>query len=51
MKKFVDKQFIKFGSHLASLALVFAAIAANTACCYWVHQPEFPIEMKKLRKF
>lgn len=52
MKSFVE--FIKKNSNvanmLASIALVFTVIAANSPCCCIYHQPEKP-EMKKMRKF
>jgi cyclic lactone autoinducer peptide len=37
----------KCGSVLA-LAAVF--VTANSACCWYYHQPEFPQEAKSLRK-
>ncbi|MGB8454869.1 MAG: cyclic lactone autoinducer peptide [Anaerocolumna sp.] len=52
MKNFKDFILRKFRipNILASVALTFAIIGANTACCCIFHQPKKP-DMKKLRKF
>lgn len=35
---------------LATFAVVFSVVGANSACCCIFHQPEKP-DMKKLRKY
>ena len=35
---------------IASIALAFSFVGANTYCCFIYHQPEKP-DLKKLRKF
>lgn len=52
MKNFKDfiSQKLRTPNTLASIALVFAVIGANTKCCCIFHQPKKP-NMKKLRKF
>lgn len=35
---------------IASAAKTFAAIGANSACCFIYHQPEKP-DLRKLRKY
>mgnify|MGYP001049298719 CR=1 FL=1 len=36
---------------LASLALMITTLNVNTTCMMFVHQPELPDNVKKLRKF
>ncbi len=45
--------FTKFKalSTLSSIALVFSAVAANSACFFFLYQPEEPKNLKRLRKF
>ncbi|MCL2564257.1 MAG: cyclic lactone autoinducer peptide [Defluviitaleaceae bacterium] len=47
----MDKLYLKFGSMVASLALVFSFVGANAACFGALHQPELPENVKKLRRF
>jgi cyclic lactone autoinducer peptide len=39
-----------FLSIVAGFGMKFAAIGANSVCCFILHQPEKP-ELSKLRKF
>lgn len=43
--------FLKWGSLVASLALVLGVTSANVACMCWFHQPEMPKSMDKFKKF
>ncbi len=36
---------------LSSLALIFSTVAANSACFFFLYQPEEPKGLKKLKKF
>lgn len=47
MKKFV----MKFGTAIASLALMIATVNVNATCCFHAHQSEVPEAAKKLRRF
>lgn len=49
-KKFCTKH-MKSANMLASFALVFSIMAANTKCMCIFHQPNKPESLKDLRKF
>jgi len=53
MKKLKDilTKHLSISSPLALMALVFASVAANSACCFIYHQPEKPDHLKKLRRY
>lgn len=40
----------KLASFLASFALLFGVMAANTRCICIYHQPQMPEEIKNLKK-
>lgn len=46
MKKFTEK----FGSMVAALALMVAAVTANSTCVYHLYQDEMPEKVKNLSK-
>ncbi|MGL4607918.1 MAG: cyclic lactone autoinducer peptide [Eubacteriaceae bacterium] len=48
--KLKNKIFIRCGSLVASLALLIGVSTTNSACIFWLHQPEEPEEMKKYKK-
>ena len=52
MKKVVNQLAKKnFGGAVNCLALLFVVLSSQL-CCYWyLHQPEFPAEADKYRKF
>lgn len=50
MKKNLVKH-IKVANSLASLALIFSFIAANSRCYFIYHQPNMPEEMKQLSRY
>lgn len=41
---------LKFAGLVASLALLVAAAASNTACMYWFHQPQAPQGLNRFKK-
>ncbi|MGF7060658.1 cyclic lactone autoinducer peptide [Brassicibacter mesophilus] len=47
----MNRMIFKFGSTLASLALLVTALNVNTTCMMFVHQPKLPDSAKKLRQF
>lgn len=47
MRRFANK----VGTLMAALALVITTVSVNSACIFYMHQPEVPEEAKKLRKF
>ncbi|MDW5300055.1 MAG: cyclic lactone autoinducer peptide [Sedimentibacter sp.] len=47
MKKLV----LKFGSAIASLALMITALNVNSTCYFLIHQPKLPKGAEKLRRF
>lgn len=53
MGDIMKMNFMKFKtlSTLSSIALVFAVSAANSACFFFLYQPEEPKGLKRLRKF
>ncbi|MBM7870407.1 cyclic lactone autoinducer peptide [Clostridium pascui] len=51
MKNFMRSFVLKFGSTIASLALMITALNVNTTCCFFSHQSKLPKGAKKLRKF
>jgi len=46
----MKRLLIKCGPMLASLALVFTAMAENSFCLVYAYQPELPKEAKKLSR-
>lgn len=46
----MEKVFVKFGSVLAALALMVAAMNVNATCMHYAHQEEIPESAKKLSK-
>ncbi|MGN0622260.1 MAG: cyclic lactone autoinducer peptide [Porcipelethomonas sp.] len=51
MKSKISKAVMKFGGMFAALAVVISTVNANSTCQWFIHQPELPEEVKKLRKF
>lgn len=47
MKKFFNPKVMTI---LNSLAVMFVASSANSACSWMFHQPEFPKEAEKFRR-
>lgn len=47
----VKKFITKYGSWLASMALVVTAFTANSACIFFMHQDKLPESAKRLRRF
>lgn len=47
----MNKIFSKIDTVVASFALLLSVIAANQACGFFLHQPELPDSVKRLRKF
>ncbi len=45
------KLVLKFGSVIASFALMITALNVNTTCHFLIHQPKLPKGAEKLRKF
>ena len=41
---------LKWGSLVASLALVFGIASSSVACVCWYHQPQMPKSMDKFKK-
>lgn len=50
MKNKVNKLMVKFGGHIAALALMITACNVNTTCMWVGHQPEMPSGADKLKK-
>lgn len=48
MKKWFNRQMM---SHLSAFVMAVGVYAANTRCCWLLHQPKMPDEMKKLKRF
>jgi len=44
------KKFNVLLAAIASVALAFGALSAQSACVCWFHQPEIPESMKKFAK-
>lgn len=42
---------VSMSGMLATFALCMTTLAANSACFFVFHQPEFPEDLKKYRKF
>lgn len=49
MKK-INRLVMKFGSAVASLALVVGVSSAASACYFWFNQPKMPKSIEKFRK-
>ena len=49
MKK-INSLVMKFGSVVASLALVIGVSSVSSACYYWFNQPKMPKSIEKFRK-
>jgi len=47
----MNKIYLKFGGMIATLTLAFSYIGANVTCGMFLHQPELPENVKKLRRF
>ena len=45
------KILLRFGTSLASLALMITALNVNTTCLFVMHQPKLPEDANKLSKF
>ena len=45
------KILLRFGTSLASLALMITALNVNTTCLFVMHQPKLPKDANKLSKF
>lgn len=48
MKSWLNKQMI---CNLSVFMMAMGVYAANTRCCWLLHQPKMPDEMKKLKRF
>lgn len=46
-----SRKYFNLGSVLASIALVFCTISANSICYYIFHQSKRPEGLEQLRKF
>jgi cyclic lactone autoinducer peptide len=46
----LKKLVLKFGSAIASFALMVTALNVNTTCYFLIHQPKLPKGSEKLRK-
>lgn len=46
----MNKLYLKFGSCIATLALVFATMSVNSACRFFMYQDTIPESAMKLRK-
>jgi hypothetical protein len=51
MTKTINQFIAKFGAAFAGLAVIVAALTANSTCFWFSHQPEEPDEIKQLKKF
>ncbi|MBQ5318901.1 MAG: cyclic lactone autoinducer peptide [Oscillospiraceae bacterium] len=49
MKK-VKEIIIKYGSTLTACVFTISALAINTTCCFFFHEPEVPKELLEYRK-
>jgi len=47
----LKKLVLKFGSAIASFALMITALNVNTTCYFLIHQPKLPKGSEKLRRF
>jgi cyclic lactone autoinducer peptide len=47
----LKKLALKFGSVIASFALMITALNVNTTCYFLIHQPKLPKGAEKLRRF
>jgi len=47
----LKKLVLKFGSAIASFALMITALNVNTTCYFLIHQPKLPKGAEKLRRF
>ncbi|WMJ77722.1 MULTISPECIES: cyclic lactone autoinducer peptide [unclassified Sedimentibacter] len=45
------KLVLKFGSVIASFALMITALNVNSTCYFLIHQPKLPKGAEKLRRF
>ena len=49
--KTVKRIAMKYGKCIASLAVLFGIIAANSSCCFPYYEPEEPAGLEKYKKF
>lgn len=47
----LKNMILKFGSAIASFALMITALNVNTTCYFLIHQPKLPKGAEKLRRF
>lgn len=47
----VKKILYKYGACIAAFALTITSMTVNSTCLFYTHQPEMPVNSKKLRKF
>ena len=47
----MKKILVKHAKLVSALDLMMVTYSANTACFYWIHQPEAPENLKSFRKF
>jgi len=45
------KLLVRYGGLISAVAIVFATVVQNRACCGPIYQPPVPEEAKKLRRF
>ena len=45
MKKLINHAIVKFGSLLASLAMLLAVSSVNSTCGFMLYQPDVPEEL------
>lgn len=51
MKNLVNKFVSKYGTAMASFAMMVVTLNVSRACMMVAHQPELPDSVKALRKF